>query len=165
LAKDPTIHDRNSQNASAHLIATAQHKSDGQRIVSLLPTATGRGCPELHWLARRSTMNRHTSAPPPAPIRSTQSRDDAEHEGKFLTSSWATRTQADGAARRGFMATARNSSGHEVPRRPLTTPSASWPDADPRRAITEPRTAQQVDDRGDPVSISLLSFSLWLLQR
>jgi hypothetical protein len=29
LAKDPTIHDRNSQNASAHLIATAQHKSDG----------------------------------------------------------------------------------------------------------------------------------------
>jgi hypothetical protein len=67
-------------------------------------------------------------------------------------------------ARRGFMATARNSDGHEVPRRPPTTPSASWPDADPRRAITEPRTAQQVDDRGDPVSISLLTTFRWLLE-
>jgi hypothetical protein len=67
-------------------------------------------------------------------------------------------------ARRGFMATARNSGGHEVPRRPPTTPSASWPDADPRRAITEPRTAQQVDDRGDPVSISLLSSFRWFLE-
>src|SRR5688572_2668569 len=77
----------------------ARSGSDGQRIVSLLPAATGRGCLELHWLALRSTMNRRTSAPPPAPIRSTQSRDDAEHEGKFLTSSWATRTPTDGAAR------------------------------------------------------------------
>jgi hypothetical protein len=63
-------------------------------------------------------------------------------------------------ARRGFMATARNSGGHEVPRRPPTTPSASWPDADPRRAITEPRTVQQVDDRGDPASISLSGLRL-----
>jgi hypothetical protein len=62
------------------------------------------------------------------------------------------------------MATARNSGGHEVPRRPPTTPSASWPEADPRRAITEPRTAQQVDDRGDPVSISLLSSFRWFLE-
>jgi hypothetical protein len=65
---------------------------------------------------------------------------------------------------RGFMATARNSDGHEVPRRPPTTPSASWPDVDPRRAITEPRTAQQVDDRGDPASISLLSSFRWFLE-
>jgi hypothetical protein len=158
LAEDPTTHDRYSQNASAHPIATARRKSDGQRIVSLLPTATGRGCPELHWLARRSTMNRRPSAPPPTPTRSAQSRDDAEHEGKFLTSSWATRTPADGAAR-----VYGDGEKFRWPRgssSPTDDTSALWPDADPRRAITEPRTAQQVDDRGDPVSISLLSPSV-----
>jgi hypothetical protein len=119
-----------------------------------LPGSTPRWRTIIPPTAARSpeTAPRRSSAPRPPPIRSTQSRDDAEHEGKFLTSSWATRTPADGAAR--VYGDDEKFRWPRGPRRPPTTPSASWPDADPRRAITEPRTAQQVDDREDPTSIS-----------
>jgi hypothetical protein len=48
---------------------------------------------------RRSATNWRPSAPPPVLLRSTQSRDNGEHEGKFLTSDGVTGTPAHGAAR------------------------------------------------------------------